>query len=127
MNLMSSIAKTLVGSSIAMVTLAPALETGMMVYLRATSAGISLTIESSIVTWLRLMAETLKCFDRNSTSSGSLSAPILTRLEPSRPPSSACLPSASLSCWGLILPALTSKSPNRSLIEFLCFVSKGLA
>ena len=69
MNLMSSMAKTLVGSNIAMVTLAPAFDTGMMVYLRATSAGMILTTDSSTSTRARLMAETLKCLERNSTSS----------------------------------------------------------
>ena len=48
MNLMSSIAKTFVGSIIAMVTVAPALATGRIVYLRATSAGMILMTASSI-------------------------------------------------------------------------------
>ena len=48
MNLMSSMAKTFVGSIIAMVIVAPALVTGRMVYLRAMSAGMILMTASSI-------------------------------------------------------------------------------
>ena len=58
MNLMSSMAKTLVGSTMAMVKRAPALETGKMVYLRATSGGMILMIDSSTSTSARLIAGT---------------------------------------------------------------------
>ena len=48
MNLMSSMAKTLVGSAIAIVIVAPVLLTGRMLYFRATSALINLITDESI-------------------------------------------------------------------------------
>ena len=64
-------AKTLVGSIIARVTVAPAFETGRMVYLRAMSPGMILRIDSSISTPSRSTEGTPKCRERSSVSSAS--------------------------------------------------------
>ncbi len=68
MNFTSSIAKTLVGSIIATVTVAPVFETGRMVYLRARSAGMILSTASSMSMPAISTAGTLKCWARESTS-----------------------------------------------------------
>ena len=56
MNLMSSIAKTLVGSVIAIVSVLPERLSGMIWYLRAVSVGTSLTMVRSILNCARLIA-----------------------------------------------------------------------
>ena len=86
MNLMSSIAKTLVGSTIAMVSVAPVRLTGTTRYFCATSEGISLMTASSISKWRRLIEGTPYCSERRSVMSSSRTNPILTRLYPSFPP-----------------------------------------
>ncbi len=68
MNLTSSMAKTLVGSIIATVTVAPALLTGRMVYFLAMSAGMILMTASSISIPLRSTDGTLKWRESDSTS-----------------------------------------------------------
>ncbi len=105
-------AKTLVGSIIATVTVAPALLTGRMVYLRAMSAGMILITASSISIPFKSTDGTLKCWESDSTSWRSERYPSLTRLVPSRPPWSFCWARASWSWAGLIFPFLTRSSPN---------------
>ena len=58
MNLMSSIAKTLVGSVIAIVSVAPARLSGTIWYFCAVSAGISLMTPASISNCARLIEGT---------------------------------------------------------------------
>ena len=80
MNLMSSIAKTLVGSVIAIVSVAPARLSGTIWYFCAVSAGISLMTAGSISNWARLIEGTPYCLLRSAVISSSLTNPILTRL-----------------------------------------------
>ena len=80
MNLMSSIAKTLVGSVIAIVSVAPARLSGTIWYFCAVSAGISLTTAGSISNCARLMDGTPYCLLSSAVISSSLTNPILTRL-----------------------------------------------
>src|SRR6202035_5438998 len=94
------------------VTVAPALLTGRMVYLRAMSAGMILITDSSISMPFKSTEGTLKCCDSDSTSWRSVRWPSLMRLLPSRPPCSFCRASASWSCMALILPVLINSSPN---------------
>ena len=86
MNLMSSIAKTLVGSVIAIVSVAPARLSGTIWYFCAVSAGISLMTAGSISNCVRLIEGTPYCLLRSAVISSSLTNPILTRLKPSFPP-----------------------------------------
>ena len=86
MNLMSSIAKTLVGSVIAIVSVAPARLSGTIWYFCAVSAGISLMTAGSMSNCVRLMEGTPYCLLRSAVISSSLTNPILTRLKPSFPP-----------------------------------------
>src|SRR5262245_549850 len=116
MNLMSSMAKTLVGSSMAMVSFAPALEMGRMVYLRATSAGMILITASSTSTRSRFTDGTPKCLERKSVSFSSVTIPILTRFVPRRPPSFFCRARASVSCFWLMVPEETSSSPSLLIV-----------
>ena len=64
MNLMSSMANTLVGSVIAIVSVAPARLSGTIWYFCAVSAGISLTIAGSISNCARLIEGTPYCLLR---------------------------------------------------------------
>ena len=80
MNLMSSIAKTLVGSVIAIVSVLPERLSGMIWYFRAVSAGMSLMMVGSILNCARLMDGTPYCLLRSAVISSSLTNPILTRL-----------------------------------------------
>ena len=64
MNLMSSMANTLVGSVIAIVSVAPARLSGTIWYFWAVSAGISLTIAGSISNCARLIEGTPYCLLR---------------------------------------------------------------
>jgi hypothetical protein len=73
-------AKTLVGSVIAIVSVAPARLSGMIWYLCAVSEGISLTIEGSISNCERLIDGTPYCFESSAVISSSLTKPSLTRL-----------------------------------------------
>ena len=86
MNLMSSIAKTLVGSVIAIVKVAPARLSGTIWYFCAVSAGISLMTPGSMSNCVRLIEGTPYCLLRSAVISSSLTNPILTRLKPSFPP-----------------------------------------
>ena len=80
MNLMSSIAKTLVGSVIAIVSVLPDRLSGMIWYFRAVSVGTSLMIVRSILKLARLMAGTPYCLLSRAVICSSLTNPILTRL-----------------------------------------------
>ena len=86
MNLMSSMANTLVGSVIAIVRVAPARLSGTIWYLCAVSDGISLTMPGSISNWVRLIEGTPYCLLRSAVISSSFTNPSLTRLNPSFPP-----------------------------------------
>jgi hypothetical protein len=80
MNLMSSIAKTLVGSVIAIVNVLPERLSGIIWYFRAVSVGTSLTIVGSILNCARLIAGTPYCLLRSAVICSSLTNPIFTRL-----------------------------------------------
>ena len=86
MNLMSSMANTLVGSVIAIVSVAPERLSGTIWYLCAVSAGISLMIAGSISNCVRLIEGTPYCLLSSAVISSSLTKPSLTRLNPSLPP-----------------------------------------
>ena len=86
MNLMSSIAKTLVGSVIAMVRVVPERLSGTTWYFWAVSGGISLMTTPSISNCERLIEGTPYCLLSRLVISSSLMKPILTRLNPSLPP-----------------------------------------
>ncbi len=86
MNLMSSIAKTLVGSVIAIVSVAPERESGTISYFWAVSAGMSLMTLGSISNWARLIDGTPYWRLRRAVISSSLTKPRRTRLWPSFPP-----------------------------------------
>ena len=72
MNLMSSMAKTLVGSAIAMVSVAPVRLTGTTRYFWATSDGIRLITDSSISKCRRLIEGTPYCSESSWVMSSSL-------------------------------------------------------
>ena len=80
MNLMSSIAKTLVGSVIAIVSVAPARLSGTIWYFWAVSAGISLMTLGSISNCVRLIDGTPYWRLRSAVISSSLTRPSFTRL-----------------------------------------------
>ena len=86
MNFRSSRAKTLVGSVIAIVSVAPTRLSGMIWYLCAVSAGTSLMTAGSISNWLSEIDGTPYCFDSSDVISSSLTKPSFTRLAPSLPP-----------------------------------------
>ena len=86
MNFTSSMAKTLVGSVIAIVNVAPARLSGTIWYLRAVSAGTSLITAGSISNWFRAIEGTPYCLDSSAVISSSFTKPIFTRLAPSFPP-----------------------------------------
>ncbi len=86
MNLMSSMANTLVGSVIAMVSVAPDRDSGMIWYLWQVSPGISLITPGSISNCVRLMEGTPYCLLSSAVMSSSLTNPSFTRLRPSLPP-----------------------------------------
>ena len=75
MNLMSSMANTLVGSVIAIVSVAPDRESGMIWYFCAVSAGISLMTAGSISNWLIAIEGTPNCLLRSAVISASLTKP----------------------------------------------------
>jgi hypothetical protein len=79
-------AKTLVGSVIAIVSVAPARLSGTIWYLCAVSDGISLMMPGSISNCVRLIDGTPYCLLRRAVISSSLTKPSLTRLKPSLPP-----------------------------------------
>ena len=72
MNLMSSMANTLVGSVIAIVSVAPARQSGTIWYFWAVSAGISLMTAGSISNSPRLMEGTPYCLLSSAVMSSSL-------------------------------------------------------
>ena len=86
MNLMSSMANTLVGSVIAIVSVAPARDSGTIWYFCAVSAGTSLTTAGSISNWPSAIDGTPYCLLRSAVISSSLTNPSLIRLKPSFPP-----------------------------------------
>ena len=86
MNFTSSIAKTFVGSVIAIVSVAPDRLNGMIWYLRAVSAGTSLITAGSISNCPSAIDGTPYCFDSRAVISSSWMYPSFTRLAPSFPP-----------------------------------------
>ncbi len=86
MNLMSSMANTLVGSVIAIVSVAPDRESGMIWYFCAVSAGTSLMTLGSIWNWPMAIEGTPNCLLRSAVISASLVNPSETRANPSLPP-----------------------------------------
>ena len=86
MNLMSSIAKTFVGSVIAIVSVAPARLSGTIWYFCTVSAGMSLMTDGSISNCPRLIDGTPYCLLSSAVISSSRTNPSLTRLKPSFPP-----------------------------------------
>ena len=117
MNLMSSIAKTLVGSVIAIVSVLPERLSGMTWYFRAVSVGTSLTMVGSILNWARLMEGTPYCLLSSAVICSSLTNPILTRLWPSLPPLAFCWLRACCSCSGVISFSLRRSSPIRTAMK----------
>ena len=71
MNFTSSIAKTLVGSVMAIVSVAPERLSGTIWYLRAVSAGTSLMTAGSISNWASEIDGTPYCFDSRAVISSS--------------------------------------------------------
>ena len=69
MNLMSSMANTLVGSVIAIVSVAPERDRGMTWYFCAVSAGTSLITLGSISNWRMAIEGTPNCLLRRAVSS----------------------------------------------------------
>src|SRR6266542_66277 len=112
MNLMSSIAKTLVGSDIAIVRVAPVLWTGRTPYFRATSPGTTLMTVGSISKCARSIEGTPNCWERVSVMSCSLTAPIRISASPNLPPSSRWDWRAASTCSGVTSFALTRRSPS---------------
>src|SRR6266850_2319575 len=119
MNLMSSMANTFVGSTMAMVRVAPLRLTGMIRYFCATSLGISLTTESSTSIFERLIAGTPYCWERTRVISSSLTKPSLMRFSPSLPPLVFWYSRASWSFCGVRSPALINISPSLTAIQDL--------
>ena len=79
-------ANTLVGSVIAIVSVAPDRESGMIWYLCEVSAGISLMTAGSISNCVRLIDGTPYCLLSSAVISSSFTKPSLTRIRPSFPP-----------------------------------------
>jgi hypothetical protein len=88
MNLMSSMAKTFVGSTIASVSVAPTRESGSTEYFSATSRGMRRMTEASTSKRSRLTEGTPYWRDSTAVTISSETSPNLTRLKPSRPPCS---------------------------------------
>ena len=114
MNLMSSMANTLVGSVIAIVSVAPDRDSGMIWYLWQVSPGISLITPGSISNWVRLMEGTPYCLLSSAVMSSSLTKPSFTRLRPSLPPWVFWYVNTSSSCSGVMRFSLRSSSPIRT-------------
>src|SRR5216684_7140682 len=112
MNLMSSMAKTLVGSPIAIVSVAPVLFTGSTPYFRATSPGTILMTKGSISKCDRSIDGTPNCCESISVMSFSETAPMRTSASPSFPPSSRCDFRDASTCSCVTSFALRSKSPS---------------
>src|SRR5262249_37614411 len=117
MNLMSSMAKTLVGSPMAIVRVAPVLLTGRTPYLRATSPGTILITAASISKLPRSIEGTPNCWESVSVMSFSVTAPTRTSASPSLPPSSRWDFKAASSCSWEISFALSRRSPNFTAME----------
>ena len=79
-------ANTLVGSVMAMVSVAPARLSGTIWYLRAVSAGTSLITAGSISNSARAIEGTPYCFESRAVISSSFTYPSFTRFAPSLPP-----------------------------------------
>ncbi len=79
-------AKTLVGSVIASVSVAPARLMGMTWYFWTVSGGTSLMTAGSTSNWVRLMEGTPYCLLSSVVISSSVTWPSLTRFSPSLPP-----------------------------------------
>ena len=86
MNLMSSMANTLVGSVIASVSVAPARLSGTTWYFWAVSGGMSLTTAASISNRPRSMDGTPYCRLSSAVISSSRTKPSLTRFIANLPP-----------------------------------------
>ena len=114
MNLMSSMANTLVGSVIAIVSVAPDRESGMTWYFWAVSAGTSLMTAGSISKWRMAIEGTPNCLLRSAVISSSWTKPSLIRVKPSLPPFWRWKVSASWSCSGVMRFSLRSSSPSRT-------------
>ena len=79
MNLMSSMANTLVGSAMAMVRVAPERESGSTWYFRAVSAGMILMMAGSTSKWSRSIDGTPYWRESRLVISSSLTNPRLTK------------------------------------------------
>jgi hypothetical protein len=79
-------AKTFVGSAMAMVRVAPDRERGRIWYFRVVSAGMILMIEGSTSKWSRLMDGTPYWRERRLVISSSRTYPSDTKAFPSLPP-----------------------------------------
>ena len=79
-------ANTLVGSVIAIVSVAPARDSGTTWYFCAVSAGSSLTIAGSISNVPSAIEGTPYCLLSSAVISSSFTKPSLIRLKPSLPP-----------------------------------------
>ncbi len=79
-------ANTLVGSVIAIVSVAPARDSGTTWYFWAVSPGSSLTIAGSISNAPRAIEGTPYCLLSSAVISSSFTNPSLTRFKPSFPP-----------------------------------------
>ncbi len=86
MNLMSSMANTLVGSAMAIVSTAPERESGSTWYFRAVSAGMILMIVGSTSKWSRLIEGTPYWRESRLVISSSFTKPRDTKALPSLPP-----------------------------------------
>ena len=112
MNLMSSMANTLVGSAMAIVSVALERESGSTWYFRAVSAGMILMMPGSTSKWSRLIDGTPYWRDSRLVISSSLTNPRLTMAFPILPPLRLAWFSASWSCWGEIMFSFSSSSPS---------------
>ena len=114
MNLISSMAKMLLGSAMATVRTLPVRLMGMTWCFWAISDGMSLMTVASISKCERLMEGTPYWRLRKDVMSSSLMNPSLTRLPPIRPPPVCCCWRAWFNCSRVIRAAFTNISPRRT-------------
>ena len=119
MNLMSSMANTLVGSAMAIVRVAPERESGSTWYFRAVSAGMILMMAGSTSKWSRLIEGTPYWRESRLVISSSVTNPRLTKALPILPPFRFWWFSASWSCWGETMFSFSSSSPSLTGIPTL--------
>src|SRR5574342_595224 len=110
---MSSMAKMLEGSLMAMMSELPARFTGTTWCFSAVARGMSRMTSSSISKSLRPMAGTPYCLERKLVSSASAMEPCFTRSDPMRPPPLRCSSWAFWSCCREMRFSRTSSSPSR--------------